>query len=233
MRHPTFHHPEVRAKRASKDDGLGTSAASFEARLWRAPQDDGEQASALTLAARFLFAPELCGTPLPKTTPNFDLRQMPRPWKRSDASRSETAQSLRRVGKGAKRRAHVIFRATWASLPLRPPYETARTNGKNKRKQNAERRTVNRRTCRVRRAPCGTRSPSGVPLRLLPGRQLVPKAQRRAMLRETVRCVRSCTAAPTGGRRPCASPRALPAPEKRTTVSVQRAPRAPVMMPAG
>ena len=50
------------------------------------------------------------------------------------------------------------------------------------------------------------RSPVGVPLRLSPGRQLVPKAQRQAMLSGTVRSVRSCTAAPTGERRPCASP---------------------------
>ncbi len=36
------------------------------------------------------------------------------------------------------------------------------------------------------------------------------------------RSVRSCTAAPTGGRRPCAAPRALPAPEKQEPVPVQR-----------
>jgi hypothetical protein len=77
-----------------------------------------------------------------------------------------------------------------------------------KKKKEAERRKArsHRRTCRVRRAPCGARSPSGVPLRLSPGRQLVPKAQRQAMLSGTVRSVRSCTAAPTGERRPCASP---------------------------
>ncbi|HXX03391.1 MAG TPA: RluA family pseudouridine synthase [Xanthobacteraceae bacterium] len=38
--------PEVRAERASKGDGPGASAASFEARLRRAPQDDGKQKSA-------------------------------------------------------------------------------------------------------------------------------------------------------------------------------------------
>ena len=37
-------HPEVRAQRASKGDGPGASAASFEARRWRAPQDDGNTA---------------------------------------------------------------------------------------------------------------------------------------------------------------------------------------------
>src|ERR1700731_800461 len=36
----SIRHPEVLAKRASKDDGPGR--ASFEARLRRAPQDDGE-----------------------------------------------------------------------------------------------------------------------------------------------------------------------------------------------
>jgi hypothetical protein len=30
---PAFRHPEVRAKRASKDDGPGASAASFEGRF--------------------------------------------------------------------------------------------------------------------------------------------------------------------------------------------------------
>ena len=57
-----------------------------------------------------------------------------------------------------------------------------RTNGR--RKKEAERRKArsHRRTCKVRRAPCGARSPSGVPLRLSPGRQLVPKAQRQATL---------------------------------------------------
>jgi len=40
---PMVRHPEVLAKRASKGDGPGASAASFEARLQRAPQDDGNQ----------------------------------------------------------------------------------------------------------------------------------------------------------------------------------------------
>jgi hypothetical protein len=58
------------------------------------------------------------------------------------------------------------------------------------------------------------RSPVGVPLRLSPGRQLVPKARRQAMLPGTVRSVWSLTAAPTGERRPCACPRVLPAPKQ-------------------
>ena len=60
-----------------------------------------------------------------------------------------------------------------------------RTNGKKKRKQNAERRISNRRTCKVRRAPWRARSPSGVPLRLSPRGLSSPKAQRQAMLPET------------------------------------------------
>ena len=46
---------------------------------------------------------------------------------------------------------------------------------------------------------CGARSPLGVPLRLLPEGQLVPKALHQAMLRETVRSVRSY-GPPTGAR---------------------------------
>ena len=105
-------------------------------------------------------------------------------------------------------------------------------------KGEAERRETRRQTraAQTRGAPCGVRSPLGVPLRLSPGRQLVPKALHQAMLRETVRGVQSCTAAPTGERRPCASPRVLPAPEKRTyclrTASTSRAGRcAGRMMP--
>src|SRR6185437_8501375 len=60
-----------------------------------------------------------------------------------------------------------------------------------------------------------------------------PRPGTRPCFRGAVRSVRSCTAASTGRRRPCASPRALPAPEKRTTVPVQRAPRMPVVVPAG
>ena len=87
----------------------------------------------------------------------------------------------------------------------------------NERKQNADRRVVYLlHLAGAARTLAGARSPVGVPLRLSPGRQLVPKAQRQAMLSGTVRSVRSATAAPTGGRRSCASPRVLPAPEKRT-----------------
>jgi 23S rRNA pseudouridine2605 synthase len=44
--HPTIRHPEVAAKRPSKDDGPGAAAPSFEARLRRAPQDDGSKVDA-------------------------------------------------------------------------------------------------------------------------------------------------------------------------------------------
>ena len=114
-----------------------------------------------------------------------------------------------------------------------PRCTNERTEGKNSKE--AERRQTRRQKLHLpaQRAPCGARSPVGVPLRLSPGRQLVPKAQRQAMLSGTVRSVRSCTAAPTGERRPCASSRALPAPEQQTNVPVQRAPRVPVIVPAG
>ena len=98
-----------------------------------------------------------------------------------------------------------------------PPYETTkrheRTNERKKYKE-AERRQTRRQKLHppAQRAPSGARSPVGVPLWLLPEGQLVPKALRQATLRVTVRSARSGTAAPTGGRRPCAIPRALPAP---------------------
>jgi hypothetical protein len=108
------------------------------------------------LAARFLFAPELCGTPFPETTPY-------------------SRPSSDEPGRGKGREHHDRRR--------RKPrnYETPR----NQRKQNAERRMSDRRTCKVRRAPWRARSPSGVPLRLSPGRRLVPKARRQATLPET------------------------------------------------
>jgi len=95
-----------------------------------------------------------------------------------------------------------FLKTAWASL--RSTHPTKRTNEKGGRtptdaglpaSPSGEARTLAR-----------ARSPVGVPLRLSPGRQLVPKAQRQAMLSGTVRSVRSCTAAPTGERRPCASP---------------------------
>jgi len=92
--------------------------------------------------------------------------------------------------------------------------DAAHERTERKRKQNADRRVVNSLHLPAQRAPCGARSPVGVPLRLSPGGLLVPKAQHQAMLPGTVRSVRSDTAAPTGERRPCASPRALPAPKQ-------------------
>ena len=96
----------------------------------------------------------------------------------------------------------------------------ARTNERKKKKgSRTPKGACHRRTCKVRRAPCGARSPSGVPLRLSPGRQLVPKAQRQATLRGRSGAFGPGTAAPTGGRRPCALPRALPAPQTRPSSS--------------
>ncbi len=80
----------------------------------------------------------------------------------------------------------------------------------------------------------GGSSPVGVPLRLLPGRQLVPKAQRQAMLRGSspersvlygrlnreAETLRFSTGVTRAGK-------------TNEPVPVQRAPRAPVMMPAG
>jgi hypothetical protein len=79
-----------------------------------------------------------------------------------------------------------------------------------KRRQNADKRVVNGRTCRCSAAPAhspplargGKRegsSPVGVLPRFSPGRQLVPKAQRQAMLSGTVRSARSY-GPPTGAR---------------------------------
>jgi hypothetical protein len=110
----------------------------------------------------------------------------------------------------------------------------ARNNERNKKEAERRKAQLNRRTCKVRRASSGTRTPSGVPQRLSPRGLSSPKAQRQAMLSRTVRSVRSGTAAPTGGRRPRAAPRALPAPENNcpSAASTSRAGRcAGRMMP--
>ena len=67
-------------------------------------------------------------------------------------------------------------------------------------KGEAERRETRRHHPRLAGTgrPLRGRSPLGVPLRLLPGRQLVPKALHQAMLRETVRSVRSYRTANRG-----------------------------------
>ena len=135
----------------------------------------------------FVRAPELCGTPVPKRRRKSDLRQMPR---------SGNA----------------------GSIMIRHGARTKETNGTNERKKERKRNADRR------GSPCCTgqgaartlrraRSPVGVPLWLSPGGQLVPKAERQAMLPGAFRSVRSCMAAPTGGRKPCAVPRALPAPK--------------------
>jgi len=81
----------------------------------------------------------------------------------------------------------------------------------------------------VRCASSGTRSPVGVPLRLLPsGLSPVGRNSRPGFLGRG-RSVRSCKPAPTGGRRPCAAKRALPAP---ACPSPGNAPPRPVLVPA-
>ena len=79
---------------------------------------------------------------------------------------------------------HPNLRRINPAVECRIHHDRARRTNERKKKKEAERRKArsHRRTCKVRRAPCGARSPSGVPLRLSPGRQLVPKAQRQATL---------------------------------------------------
>ena len=193
----------------------------------------------------FFVRTRVIGTPFPKTTPPT------RP--SSDAPGSGTAGRTM-IGRGARRFvgwakarnapcprvSQNAFLKTAVSqnrvgfASLNPPYETHEQQKEAERRQT---RGLNCFTCRRSAHPARARSPVGVPLRLSPGRQLVPKAQRQAMLSGTVRSVRSCTAAPTGERRPCASPcmirksgcrfsgkimhhsRALPAPEHKSPYS--------------
>ena len=202
------------------------------------PLSRGRKASAAVLAARFSSHPSHR-----HTISKNDAANRPS----SDAPGSGTAGRTM-IGRGARRfvgwakarnapcprvsqnrvSQNRFLKTAWASL--RSTHPTKRTNEKGNRtptdaglpaSPSGEARTLAR-----------ARSPVGVPLRLSPGRQLVPKAQRQAMLSGTVRSVRSCTAAPTGERRPCASPcmirksgcrfsgkimhhsRALPAPEQ-------------------
>ena len=153
---------------------------------------------------RFLFAPELCGTPFPKTLPkNTAQKHCPKTLSKNDAASRPSSEPFG------------VDRPNGITIERGASYKSFQTRFRQSKE--AERRQT-----RVSPAsPCGeartlarARSPVGVPLRLLPGRQLVPKAQRQAMFPGTVRRVRSLTAAPTGGRRPRASPRVLPAPEK-------------------
>ena len=156
----------------------------------------------------FSLRARVIGTPFPKTTPPPDLRQMPPAVEIAgcitigDGARRFVGWAKARNAPCPRVSQNVFLKTAWASL--RSAHPTKRTNEKGNRtptdaglpaSPSGEARTLAR-----------ARSPVGVPLRLSPGRQLVPKAQRQAMLSGTVRSVRSCTAAPTGERRPCASP---------------------------
>ena len=156
----------------------------------------------------FFFAPESSARHFQKTTPPPDLRQMPPAVEIAgcitigDGARRFVGWAKARNAPCPRVSQNVFLKTAWASL--RSAHPTKRTNTKGSRtptdaglpaSPSGEARTLAR-----------ARSPVGVPLRLSPGRQLVPKAQRQAMLSGTVRSVRSCTAAPTGERRPCASP---------------------------
>ncbi len=72
------------------------------------------------------------------------------------------------------------FRARASGQPC--PFRCFPCTVSKKGKRNAERRVV-KPALAARGALCGARSPLGVPLRLLPGRQLVPRALHQAMLR--------------------------------------------------
>src|SRR6185437_5926484 len=160
----------------------------------------------------FLFAPESSAHYFQKRRRQPTFVRCPRQW--NGRTHHDRSGARRFVGWAKARNAPcprvsqnaflktVFLKTAWASL--RSAHPTKRTKTKGSRtptdaglpaSPSGEARTLAR-----------ARSPVGVPLRLSPGRQLVPKAQRQAMLSGTVRNVRSCTAAPTGERRPCASP---------------------------
>ena len=116
------------------------------------------------------------------------------------AGRSERKRSRSRGAIFVRARAVCPTMLLTASpLALCPGFPCARPRPQTKGKRNAERRVVTTRALRARGAPLRRRSPLGVPPRLLPGRQLVPKALHQAMLRETVRSARSY-GPPTGAR---------------------------------
>ena len=158
--------------------------------------------------AFFLFAPELSSRHFQKTTPptrpssdapGSGNRRMHHDRRRRTVARIERSE-IRGRSRGFYRRSPGFaalnpgYKIFSDSLPAIKGSRTP-TDAGLPASPSGEARTLAR-----------ARSPVGVPLRLSPGRQLVPKAQRQAMLSGTVRSVRSCTAAPTGEWRPCASP---------------------------
>jgi hypothetical protein len=114
-------------------------------------------------------------------------------------------------------------------VAARKPRTKKRTKERKKRKE-AERRKAqfSCRACKARRASGGTRSPFGVPLRLLPRGLLIPKARPRPELPGTWREPASLWTANRGESR-----KHLHGRYPRPPVPVQRAPRVPVIVPAG
>ena len=104
---------------------------------------------------RFLFAPELCGTPLPKTTPRS------RPSSDDPGVESPDHHDRRRRKTGCK---------------------SFRLASGNQRKQNADRRGSTCLPC-GKRAPCRARSPVGVPRRFCPWDSRIPRCGRRTRFR--------------------------------------------------
>ncbi len=112
-------------------------------------------------------------------------------------------------------------------------FPCAHPGRKQKGKRNAERRVV-KPALAARGALCGARSPLGVPLRLWPGRQLVPKARHQAMLPRSSPERSILYGRPNRGGGDLALLHGrYPRRKNELTVPVQRAPRMPVVVPAG
>ena len=172
------------------------------------PRSRGRKAKPPVLAARFFCTRVMRHAISKNDAGNPTFVRCPRQWKSPDASRSEAAKAVARMSEAKSGDDLAAFtaapRVSLRSTRATKSFQTRFLQQKGSRtptdaglpaSPSGEARTLAR-----------ARSPVGVPLRLSPGRQLVPKAQRQAMLSGTVRSVRSCTAAPTGERRPCASP---------------------------
>jgi hypothetical protein len=134
-----------------------------------------------------------------------------------------------REGRGVVRRE--LCASPQPPPPLTPPHKGEGNKQIRKGSRTPKGARSSNRTCKVRRASGGTRTPSGVPLRLMPKGLLIPRAQPRPSflgLGESLRAY--------GPRQPGrvsqASPRALPAPACPSPVSTSRAgPSAGRLMP--